>query len=150
MVGMETEPKQRDHRDEHEGCNAMWPWLQGCRQYWHVEGLIATATEDVKGLPAEERELWMRNVISQWKRFGAPSKWTLKSLYASHRDRWREDELQANLMMVELNAKCLGDEYLGGLTVEEKAEEEWALKIRRMAFEILVRYKAPIPPPPAD
>lgn len=142
MIG----PKRRDHRDEHEGCTAMWPWLPGCRKYWRVDGLIATATEDVKAMPAEDRDFWMRNVIARRTRRGLPSRWHLKGEYASTRERWRYDEYRFTVGAVRRLAEAIPS-YLEGMTLEERAEAEWTLKVQRLALEVLCMYGAPIPGP---
>lgn len=137
-------PKRRDHRDEHEGCTAMRPWLPPCSRYWRVEGLIATATEDVRAMSAEDRDFWMCNVIARRTRRGLPSRWHLKGAYASVRERWRYDEYRFTGFTVRRLAEKIPG-YLGGMTVEEKTEAEWTLKVQRLALEVLWKYGAPIP-----
>lgn len=40
----------RDHRDEHPGCKAMWPWLKWCSRYRYASQLVGFALEDIKNL----------------------------------------------------------------------------------------------------
>ena len=44
----------RDHRDEHEGCKAMWPWLKWCSKYRYASQLVGFALEDIKNLSDDE------------------------------------------------------------------------------------------------
>lgn len=131
----------RDHRAEHPGCSAVFPWLPACDRYRLNVNLIAAATEDVVGMPEADRAFWL-DFLRGWEGRG---KWGLRSDYISHRERWRESELRINLASAESLARMLGDEYLCGRTVEEAAHDEWRLEGQRLALEVLYTYKAPLP-----
>jgi hypothetical protein len=133
--------QKRDHRDEHAGCRALWPWLPACNRCRLNVNLIAAATEDVKGMPEAARADWLDFLRDRDR----PSKWHLRSKFIAHRENWRERELESNLAEVASWARHLGDDYLAGHTVEEVAASEWRLKGQRLALEVLYTYKAPLP-----
>lgn len=51
-----------------------------------------------------------------------------------------------NLAATRLRAKGAGQEWLNGRSIEQAAEDEWQLKVQRLALEVLHVYKAPTPP----
>ena len=131
----------RDHRDEHPGCRAIWPWLPACNRYRLNVNLIAAATEDVKTMPEGARADWLDFLRGRER----PSKWHLRSKFIAHRENWREQELESNLAEAASMARIVGDKYLRGRTVEQVAADAWRLKGQRLALEVLYVHKAPLP-----
>lgn len=131
----------RDHRDEHPGCRAIWPWLPACSRYRLNVNLIAAATEDVAGMPEAARADWLDFLRGRER----PSKWHLRSQFIAHRENWRERELESNLAEVASMARIVGDAFLRGRTVEQAAADQWRLKGQRLALEVLYVHKAPLP-----
>ena len=131
----------RDHRTEHPGCRAIFPWLPACNRYRLNVNVIAAATEDVAGMPEPDRAYWL-DFLRGWE---GTSRWHLRSKFIAHREEWRESEQDMNLAEASSMAKALGGKYLRGRTVEQAAADQWWLKGQRLAIEVLYVYKAPLP-----
>lgn len=54
-------------------------------------------------------------------------------------------ERRENLANAASMARLLGEGYLCGRTVEQAADDEWNLKVQRLALEVLYVHKAPLP-----
>lgn len=131
----------RNHRDEHPGCRAVFPWLPACNRYRLNVNLIAAATEDVAGMPEADRADWM-DFLRGRERL---SKWHLRSQFIAHGENWRELELRENLADAVSMARIVGEDYLCGRTVGQAAADAWRLKGQRLGLEVLYAHKAPLP-----
>lgn len=128
----------RDHRDEHEGCKVMWPWLKWCKKYRYASQLVGYALEDVKTMPEED----FRTHYTLCKMYHDVSRYrsSARSAYIAHRERSHEDDVEFE----KESAQRFVDMMAGGpgatRTAEAEFEDMWKRRQQTKAVGVLYAY----------
>lgn len=83
----------RDHRDEHPGCDVMWPWLKWCSKYRYASQLVEYALKDIETLSNDEELARMFKLYNRkdgrdiWKR-----RTDARAKYITTLEGWDEDD----------------------------------------------------------
>lgn len=128
---------KKDHRKEHEGCDAVFPWLLSCSRYKSRRKLVEMCLEDVKTMEPERFEFLYRN--NREYHDVAHYKSSARSAYIAIIEGWREDEYEHELYMANWS-KEQGYDILEGKTPEEYAKHMMWRKQQGKALDVLYAY----------
>lgn len=129
----------RDHREEHEGCKAMWPWLKWCSRYRYASQLVGYALEDIKGVPEEvlDQKFQFYRTNNYWKRRS-----DTRAKYIQAHAGWEELEREAIEHMTDYMIEDFGPNpsYFEGRTREEEIEHRVFEHQQKLAIHVLYAY----------
>lgn len=130
----------RDHRDEHEGCKVMWPWLRWCSRYRYASQLVGYALEDVKTM---EPELFA-SIFQNCKRYHDVTRHrsSARSSYIAHREKSHEVDYEMKREEVQRFYKyiALGDPFYNGRDYEQEVAHQWMRGQQIEAVQVLYAY----------
>lgn len=128
----------RDHRKEHVGCSAIFPWLRACKRYKSVEHLLQMCLDDIADLPAN---MVTRKVSFLSEHPTLTHRDPVRSKYIGWRERWYEDDIACETE----SAGYFFDDFAvngiyQGMSKEEYIQQRIYLKQQLAAITVLYAY----------
>lgn len=126
----------RDHRKEHEGCDAVFPWLNSCSRWKSRRKMVEMCLEDIKDM---DKDLFDK--LYQVKRDHhavAKSRYSARDKYISIVEGWNEEEQSIARDMAEWRFEH-GNMFFGK-TVEEDVEHVLKRERQSQALSVIYAY----------
>lgn len=123
-----------DHRADHPGCRALFPWDRGCKR-WTNDELLRRARTEAALMQNEDRG-WMMSHMLQHRDHYRRRTGHCNS-YIAAVEGWRERDFDSEVASAEVFGRHAN---LSEVEVAHEAALQWNLKRQQLALTVLFAY----------